>query len=350
MDKDQSIKSEHCDDDGYIVKIDCIECGEHFDDFGVFENHLKRHWDGDPNREWGICKECNNKKWHSLHFVLHLCAKHNYGRPFQCIKMRYGRECTYTAVEKSRMKDHIKRIHSKETRKQETEEEMEDQKYVVDVNCNYRGCGEHFDDYHGYTDHVKRHYKLDPNETWMRCNEGKCDGTKKWQTNDFMSHLCTHGYPQPFECTQLIDEKKCKFSTGHIMSMKRHAKINHSAKRKYGIINGETVTVSDCYTFAAECKLCDYKCSDWIEFRRHIRDEHFVNTADREWGVCAEAECGEKNMRRQPADFYSHLCSKHGWKKPFCCNRCDRTFTGKKIREHLKSNHGLTEIAGDNDP
>ena len=76
-----------------------------------------------------------------------------------------------------------------------------------------------------------------------------------------------------------------------------------------------------------------------------------MNKADREWGVCAEGECGGKNKKRAGSDFYSHSCSEHGWKTPFSCNRCERTFASKNgIVTHLKSIHGLTEIAGDNYP
>lgn len=81
------------DSEEYTVDVNCKECGLHFDDFDNYREHLKQHFEKDPEREWRMCldlepsdTDCDLKrKWKSdQSFIAHLCAFHGYDRLFWC--------------------------------------------------------------------------------------------------------------------------------------------------------------------------------------------------------------------------------------------------------------------------
>ena len=95
----------------YMESADCKLCGKHFDSYISYREHLKRHFEEDPNKKWKRCHEvgCDPKRTVDL---AHFCASHQYDYPYHCLmKMDDGKTCPFSAATHFNMRKHLEGKH-----------------------------------------------------------------------------------------------------------------------------------------------------------------------------------------------------------------------------------------------
>lgn len=176
----------------YEVNVNCKECGEHFQDDDRHREHLKRHFNDDPDREWRRCNEngCDSTiSYETTHFMFHLCSEHGYDKQYRCTRG----QCPYRAATLSEMKKHSRVNKHFPTGYTVDGESVDLEKdcYTVSAECKLCGTGQTFHDFKSYQKHVSIH-------TMKVCECGE-----KKSARDFLEHLSAkHQWAKPFKCTQ----------------------------------------------------------------------------------------------------------------------------------------------------
>ncbi len=93
----------------YHFAINCYICQQHFDAFGQYQDHIKAHYNNDPNETWTECEfGCKTISKGDQSFIGHI-ATHSNTKPFHCDVLIDGVKCTASLSRKSFLKDHWKR-------------------------------------------------------------------------------------------------------------------------------------------------------------------------------------------------------------------------------------------------